>query len=496
MAPSDHARGRSTANARSRTTSCCTSTGYVCASHGATPSAPSKATRRRPGTHNERRPPIVRRVLDMLVARYKAAAVRAYRERNDIRGARARPTTSRACSNTPRDSTTRSRARWRAGEAPPDGWEQELRSRLRALPDVKEALERMWPALAGTELVNDLLGFRALVRSAADGILTEDEQLTAAPPARAQHRARARGPTPTSRSSTRPTRCSVRSKRPGPARRRRRNGDDTLDTATRVIENLGLEGYADAATLAERFGEPTSNGHDVSIEPRTFGHVLVDEAQDLTRDAVAHARPPLPFGLDDARRRPGPGQQAGCGRVLGRDARAPSDAQPAALRHAHDQLPHSGRSDGGGIAAARGGGADRRAVALGPPHRRGPALRPRRGRRPRRRSRRTHARRARPHRHGRGDRARRPAVADRRRPRRHRRAHRYRRRARRPGRRARPVEREGPRVRPRRRRRTVEARDRGSRRAAPALRHDHADDQDADHRPRRRAARGPHARAA
>src|SRR5262249_22936825 len=41
-------------------------------------------------------------------------------------------------------------------------------------------------------------------------------------------------------------------------------------------------GYADAATLAERFGEPSNNGHDSIGEPRTFGHVLVDEAQDLT----------------------------------------------------------------------------------------------------------------------------------------------------------------------------------------------------------------------
>src|SRR4029077_5276572 len=62
-----------------------------------------------------------------------------------------------------------------------------------------------------------------------------------------------------------------------------RNGDEAIETAVRVIENLGLEGYADAETIAQRFGEaPSSNGHETIGEPRTSGHVLVDEAQDLT----------------------------------------------------------------------------------------------------------------------------------------------------------------------------------------------------------------------
>jgi DNA helicase IV len=67
-----------------------------------------------------------------------------------------------------------------------------------------------------------------------------------------------------------------------PARRRRRNGDDAIDTAQRVIEDLGLHGYADAATLAQRYGDVSPNGSESAGEPRTFGHVLVDEAQDLT----------------------------------------------------------------------------------------------------------------------------------------------------------------------------------------------------------------------
>src|SRR6185295_2046369 len=113
----------------------------------------------------------------------------------------------------------------------------------------REALERMWPALTGSELVNDLFGFRALVHSAATGVLSDDEQ-------ELLHRRREPdiaqvpwtdddvalvdeadallGPIELAR----------------PQRKRRRSNDEALDTASRVIENLGLGGYANAATLA------------------------------------------------------------------------------------------------------------------------------------------------------------------------------------------------------------------------------------------------------
>jgi DNA helicase IV len=233
-----------------------------------------EAARRRPANHNERRPLVVRRVIDMLVSRYKAAAIRAFRERREDSNVTNLFERDGAFDVSIAGTLTR-------GEAPPDGWEQELRSRLRGLVDVREALDRMWPALSGVELVNDLFGFRALVHSAAAGVLTDAEQL-------ALHRRR-----DADLSHVRWTEADIALvdeadfllgpvEAARPPRRRRRNGENTLDTATRVIENLGLHGYADAATLAERFGEPSSNGHDTIGEPRTFGHLLVDEAQDLT----------------------------------------------------------------------------------------------------------------------------------------------------------------------------------------------------------------------
>jgi len=235
------------------------------------------SARRRRATHNENRTYVVRRITDLLVARYKAAAIRSFRERRPE--AASDNVTNLFDRNTTLDvNIAGTLAR---GETPPDGWEQELRGRLRSRPEVKEALERIWPVLSGAELVNDLFGFRALVASAARGLLTDDEQAhlhrrrehditdvrwTEADIALVDEADGLLGPVEAAR----------------PARRPRRNGDDVYDTAARVIDDLGLHGYADAATLAERFGEPSSNGHEPPVELRTFGHVLVDEAQDLT----------------------------------------------------------------------------------------------------------------------------------------------------------------------------------------------------------------------
>jgi hypothetical protein len=231
---------------------------------------------RRRGLHNELRPHFSQRFIDLLVAKYKQAAVRVYQRKADDAPAN-------VTSMFDRDSTLDVSVAGALvrGEAPPDGWEPELRSRLRARPEVKEALDRMWPVLSGAELVNDLFGFTALVRSAAGNLLTEAEQT-------ALHRPRTRevanvpwteddvalideadallGPVEAAR----------------PRLRRVRAGDEELDRAARVIDELGLQGYTDAATLARRNGAGATNRSDSSHEPRTFGHVLVDEAQDLT----------------------------------------------------------------------------------------------------------------------------------------------------------------------------------------------------------------------
>jgi DNA helicase IV len=236
-----------------------------------------EAARRRRGIHNEKRPFVMRRVLDILVAHYKTAAARAHKDRG--LGAPRENVTSMFDRDANIDPTIAGALA--RDEAPPDGWEAELRARLRARPEVRETLDRIWPVLSGAELVNDLFGFTALVASAAKGVLDDEEQ-------RLLHRRRERdlasllwteadvalvdeadsllGPLEAAR----------------PRRKRQRDGEHALDTAARVMDDLGLHGYADAATLASRFGEPSADGEGTLAEPRTFGHVLVDEAQDLT----------------------------------------------------------------------------------------------------------------------------------------------------------------------------------------------------------------------
>ncbi len=72
--------------------------------------------------------------------------------------------------------------------------------------------------------------------------------------------------------------------RPGQTRGARRAEQHALDTAARVVDELGLAGITTPSELADRYGAAggARAGDDVDSDPRRFGHVLVDEAQDLS----------------------------------------------------------------------------------------------------------------------------------------------------------------------------------------------------------------------
>ena len=251
-----------------------------------------RGAQRQKGTHNERRPYVVRRTLDILIAAYKLAATRAYERRrvdsgegteggggNDApgnvigieRGASVDSLIGRAIAR---------------GDALPEGFDHELASRLRRRAEVIEALERMWPVLSGTELVNDLLGFRALVRSASGGgsatpLLTTAEQ-------ELLHRARVAEPVDAHWTDADVALVDEADALAGPVeaalprKRRRRSADaDAIAVGQRVIEDLGVGAFMSAADIAARYGDDNGDS-DGPGELRTFGHVLVDEAQDLT----------------------------------------------------------------------------------------------------------------------------------------------------------------------------------------------------------------------
>ncbi len=198
--------------------------------------------RRRRGVHNEKRPGVVRAVVEHLREQYRHAL----------------------------------------GVAAPDDldWDRELDGRIRRLPEVRAALDRMWPVLTGGELVHDLFSFPGLVRSAAHGVLSPGERRglvrersasirdvawTEADLALVDEADALLGPPELAK----------------PRRRRKRRGVAD-DAASRTVAELGVGGMVSAAEVARRYSGERGAGPAEPEEPRTFAHVLVDEAQDLS----------------------------------------------------------------------------------------------------------------------------------------------------------------------------------------------------------------------
>jgi DNA helicase IV len=234
----------------------------------------------RRGTHNERRPYVAGLVLDHFRREYRRALVRAFRAdraRLDADAQLDLPADRSAA--TVADPTVA--AGLARGEAAPPEWEDELSSRLRRQPEVRAAIDRMWPILSGTELVHELFGFEALIRSASGGVLTDAEQ-------RLLFRERVSDVTDVEWTEADlplvdeadailgpPSAASPRA-------RRRARRDPELEQARRTVDELGVGGFTNASEVLARYGSDAPTVGDVDTEPRTFGHVLVDEAQDLS----------------------------------------------------------------------------------------------------------------------------------------------------------------------------------------------------------------------
>jgi DNA helicase IV len=235
----------------------------------------------RRGSHNERRPYLAGLVLDHFRREYRRALVRAHRAdraRLDTDADRLDVPAERSAATVADPTVAAALAR---GEGAPPEWEDELTTRLRRQPEVRAALDRMWPILSGTELVHDLFGFEALVRSASGGVLTDAEQRllvrervgnvadvawTDADLALVDEADSILGPPSAAR----------------PRARRSARRDSEFELARRTVEELGVGAFTNAADVLARYGGDAPTVGHVDDEPRTFGHVLVDEAQDLS----------------------------------------------------------------------------------------------------------------------------------------------------------------------------------------------------------------------
>jgi len=223
--------------------------------------------RRGRGTHNEKRRHVKRAFLELCRRRYIEAMAHGFRnwDQGDARAPTHQPGISAAIAR---------------GEEPPEEWIQGLETRIRKLPEFKELLERCWPILSGTELVNDLLGFEALVRSASEGLLTRVEQHALVRPRQrdvrdVQWTEADLAIVDEADSLLGPPEAAL------PRKKRRREADAVLEAAGRVVEEMGLGGFMTAADLAARVSGGPAAG-EVDLEPRRYAHVLVDEAQDLS----------------------------------------------------------------------------------------------------------------------------------------------------------------------------------------------------------------------
>jgi len=157
----------------------------------------------------------------------------------------------------------------------------EIVSRLRREPRVREILHRIWPRLAPHELVHDLLGARPLLAAAGKGILSPAEQAML-------HRSRSASLddvpwTPADAALVDEARTLLGPRRSRSARARaeaRERADRSRSRTSRDIEEIGFW----PAGL-DQIPRVAHNGHGSALDDdfvRSYGHIVVDEAQDLS----------------------------------------------------------------------------------------------------------------------------------------------------------------------------------------------------------------------
>jgi DNA helicase IV len=193
--------------------------------------------RRRPGNHNQRRSAVGRELAARLANEYESRFIHEASED--------------------------------AGGAP------ELADLIRNTPQFKEALQRVWPRISGQELLHDLLGAPALLRAAGKGILGDREiELLYRPRFTSLEEI---AWTKADAALIDEARVLVGPRRrPRPAPKPTDNGLDGVD-----LDAYSGDHRAAALREAQRLAVAQSQELD-EAEFVTYGHIVVDEAQDLS----------------------------------------------------------------------------------------------------------------------------------------------------------------------------------------------------------------------
>lgn len=194
--------------------------------------------RRRPGNHNQRRSAVGRELAARLASRYHDRFVR-----------------------DPSDEP---------------GGLNELADQIRGTYEFKQVLQRIWPRLSGQDLLHDLFGAPALLRAAGRGLLSDDEIALLT---------RERSETLEDIRWTKADAALIDEARIllGP-RKRPRSLIKPLETG--ILDGVDLDSFSsDIRAAALREAQrlvPTVSAELDEAEFVTYGHIVVDEAQDLS----------------------------------------------------------------------------------------------------------------------------------------------------------------------------------------------------------------------
>jgi len=226
--------------------------------------------RRRPGTHNGRRRFVEHQVLQRLAEQYDRVR---RRELGGRFGSPLRTAVPRdPCSEREGEASVGEARSGEPGESVSSGGDlSELRQQLRRNPVVAEALDRMWPRLSPHELLHDLFGARPLLAAAGSSILSDAEAAMLYRP-----RSASLDQVPWTAGDAAlvdEARALLGSRRSRPRQR---------NVAPERAEQLRAEhGFWPAGLSASPIPGASPNGA-ASEEVHAYGHIVVDEAQDLS----------------------------------------------------------------------------------------------------------------------------------------------------------------------------------------------------------------------